>query len=174
VVRHDGDAAAAVAGVRAVLKRLDPGLPIADVRTMEELVSASVAGPRTTALLLSIFAGAALLLAAVGLYGVVAYAVSLRTRELGIRMALGAAAADVRRLVLGQGAVLAGLGVAIGLAGALAASRVLQGLLYGVSATDPAVFAALSILLAAVALGATWLPAFRASRLDPTAALREE
>jgi predicted permease len=173
VVRARSEPVAVAGAVQAVLARLDPGIPIADVRTLDEMASASLAGPRTTSTLLAAFAASAVVLACVGLYGVVAYAAAQRTRELGIRMALGAAARDVLRLVLGQGAGVVGAGVVLGLAGALAASRVLRGLLYEVSAADPTTFVGVSLLLAAVALAAAWIPARRASRLEPAAALRE-
>jgi predicted permease len=173
VVRTRLEPGAIAGAVRAVLSRLDPGIPIADLRTLDEMASASLAAPRTTSALLAAFAVSALALACVGLYGVVAYAAAQRTREIGIRMALGAAARDVRRLVLGQGAGVVGAGLLLGLAGAFAASRVLRGLLYEVSAADPLTFAGLSLLLAAVALAAAWIPARRASRLEPAAALRE-
>jgi putative ABC transport system permease protein len=141
---------------------------------MEERVAGSVARPRITAVLVATFGGAALLLAAIGIYGVVAYTVAQRTRELGIRMALGASAPQVMRLVVVQGMAPALLGVGAGLVGAWALSRTLATLLYGVGATDPATFAAAALFLGGVALAATYVPARRATRVSPTVALREE
>ncbi len=139
---------------------------------MDEWVAESVARPRLTALLLGAFAGLALLLGAVGVYGVIAYTVGERTREIGLRMALGAGVGDVVRMVVRQGALLAAAGIGAGLLASLAATRALAGLLYGVTATDPLTFAVVPVLLAAVALLATWLPARRAARVDPMTALR--
>jgi putative ABC transport system permease protein len=141
---------------------------------MRQVVDRSVAQPRFTVLLLLAFGGAALLLAAVGVYGVISYAVAQRTREMGVRLALGARGADLVRLVVGQGLGLAAVGVAIGVVAALAASRVLGALLFGVRATDPVTFVAIPLLLLAVAILASALPALRALRADPTAALRAE
>jgi len=138
------------------------------------MVDLSVARPRFTMLLLVVFGCVAFVLAAIGVYGVMSYAVKRRAREIGIRMALGARPGDVLRLVVGQGMRLALAGLGVGIAGALLATRLMASLLYGVSATDPLSFAAIALLLAAVALLATWLPARRAVRTDPTLALREE
>jgi putative ABC transport system permease protein len=174
VVRTAGDPTSVVGGVRAAVRDLDPQLPVYDVRTMEERVATTIARPRVTAVLVGVFAATALLLAAIGIYGVVSYTVAQRTRELGVRMALGAPAAGVLRLVVGQGMLPAVGGVVVGLAGAWAAARVLGSLLYGVSASDPWTFAGVALFLLMVALVATWLPARRATRVDPVIALRAE
>jgi putative ABC transport system permease protein len=160
--------------IRAEMKAIDPTLPPANFRTMERLVADSVARPRFSAFLLGLFAAAALLLTMVGLYGVVAYAVGQRTREIGIRVALGAGKRDVFSLVVRQGMLPALVGLVIGLGGALALTRLLASQLYEVRPADPATFLAVSILLLLVALLACCLPAGRAARLDPAAALRCE
>src|SRR5262249_50407907 len=153
---------------------IDSELPIYAVRSMEESMAATVAQRRFAMRLLALFAAAALALSALGIYGVIAYGVSRRTREIGIRMALGARPRDVQGLILGQGLRLILAGVGLGVAGALAITRALSALLYGVSPRDPATFGAIAALLVAVALLATWLPARRAAALDPSAALRSE
>ena len=160
--------------VRAVVRELDPKLPIAQVRTMEQIVAQATAPARFMMLALALAAVLALVLSAVGTYGLVAYAVSRRTREIAVRIAVGASGAQVRWLVLHQGAGLALTGVAAGAAAALAAGRVLQGMLYEVSATDPLTLVAASLFLVAVVLLATDLPARRAARIDPMEALRHE
>jgi len=141
---------------------------------LEEALRAGRAGHRTVMLYLSIFAGVGLFLAAIGLYGVLAYSVARRTREIGIRMALGAQIADVIRLILNQGLALVAVGGVIGMAVALATGRVLRTFLFGVSSSDPLTFVAVTVLLAAVALLACWLPARRATRINPTESLRYE
>jgi putative ABC transport system permease protein len=174
VLRGIGDPRLLAEGMRRELAALDPQLALHRVRPMSELVSASVAQRRFQALLLAAFAAVGLALAAGGLYGVIAFSVSQRTREIGIRMALGAPARGVLRLVIGQGLALVAIGVTIGLAAAFVFSRVLAGLLFRVTTTDPATFALVPALLLLTALVASYLPARRATRVDPLAALRVE
>jgi ABC-type antimicrobial peptide transport system permease subunit len=145
-----------------------------DAFTLESMVSRALGQPRFYVLLLSVFASLALVLAVVGIYGVIAYTVQQRTREIGIRIALGASRERVVSMVVRRGLILAAVGVALGTAGAWAMARVLQSLLFGVSARDPMTFAAVAALLGAVALLASWLPARRAARVDPLVAMRAE
>jgi putative ABC transport system permease protein len=172
VVRTTGEPAAMAAAVRDAVHSLKLEQPVANVATMEEVVARSLSQTRFSMLLLSIFAGLALMLSAVGIYGVMAYVVAQRTREMGIRLAMGAQPRDVLRLVLGQGGKLAVVGVAIGIVAALGMTRVLTSLLYGVSAADPLTFAGVAVLLMLVALAACYVPARRATRVDPMMALR--
>jgi putative ABC transport system permease protein len=174
VIRTQSDPASVAAGARKVIQDLDGEQPVADVRTMESLLSLSIARARFSALLLAVFAGVALVLSGVGIYGVISYTVAQRGHELGIRMALGAQAMDVVKLVLRNGMVLALVGVAIGLIGAFALTRVMTTLLFGVSPTDLTTFVAVSLLLILVALLACYIPARRATRVDPLKALRYE
>jgi len=153
---------------------IDPNQPISNLTTMSQLLAASVARTRFNFLAFSIFAAIALALAAIGVYGVIAYSVSQRYHEIGIRMALGAQAADVLRLIIRQGMKLVLAGVGIGLAGAIALTRLMKTLLFGVSATDPLTFTVITLLLAFVALLACWIPARRAAKVDPITALRFE
>ncbi|PYI85208.1 MAG: hypothetical protein DME26_11555, partial [Verrucomicrobia bacterium] len=162
------------APVRQAILSLDPDQPVANIRTLEQMVSDSVAQRRLTLMLLGIFACAALLLAAIGLYGVMAYAVAQRTQEIGLRMALGAQRSDVLKLIVRHGMRLTLFGVAFGLAGSYALTRVIATQLYEVRPTDPTSFASVSVLLALVALVACWLPARRATKVDPMEALRYE
>jgi len=160
--------------IRPEMKSLDPALPLANFRTMESLLANAVARPRFSSFLLGLFATTALLLTAVGLYGVVAYATTQRTREIGIRIALGASGRNVLALVIRQGMLPALIGLAIGLAGALALTRLLANQLYEVKATDPLTFLCVTAILLLVALAACFLPARRAAKVDPMEALRYE
>jgi predicted permease len=161
-------------GIRADIRRIAPDLPIESTVTMDEAVSASVAQPRFRTVLLVLFAMAATLIATCGIYGLMAYAVTQRRREIGVRMALGADRRDVLRLVLTRALLIVAAGLIVGLAGAAVVTRVLQTFLFGVTPTDPIVFAIVTLLLLAVGLMAAWLPARRATRIDPWAALRAE
>jgi putative ABC transport system permease protein len=173
-VRTEGDPLAKVSAIRDILHRMDPDLPLSEVATMDQSLADSVARQRFGAILITIFAGIALFLAAIGIYGVVAHAMSFRTREFGIRVALGAESGDLAWIVLRHGAALAGVGVLIGLVGTLALTQLIRGLLFEVSAHDPTTIAGVAAFLAAVVLAACWIPARRAMRADPIVALRYE
>ena len=154
--------------------QIDPSLSVFNVRTLAEQVSQSLAPLRVNVVLLGVFGVLALLLASIGLYGVASYSVSQRTREIGVRMALGAQPTNVLGLVLGRGLVLVGAGLVIGLLAALAAAGVMRALVIGINPRDPLTFGVTAVVLGAVALFATWLPARRATRIDPLVALRTE
>lgn len=160
--------------VRSELAAVDRNIPLVRVRVFEEYLTRALAQPRFNAMLLSIFAGTALLLTAIGIYGVMAYSVSQRTSEIGIRIALGAGKHSIFRLVVGQAMAIVAISLALGLIGAFAATRLLTSLLYGVGAADPMTFIGIVLLVSAVAFIAAWLPARRATRVDPIIALRAE
>jgi predicted permease len=168
------DPAALTSAVRKEVAALDTAVPLRSIRVFDEYIARSLARPRFNALLLSIFAGVALLLTAIGIYGVMAYSVAQRTNEIGIRMALGAAQSSIFRLVVGQAMTLVGISIAIGVAGAFAATRLLSSLLFGVGVWDPLTFGSIVVLIAVVAFLAAWLPARRAARVNPIIALRAE
>jgi ABC-type antimicrobial peptide transport system permease subunit len=171
LIRTDLDPHALTAGVRAALRDVAPGIPLIAPGTLDELVSDSMADRALTMGLLAVFAALALVLATVGVYSVMAYSVTQRSSEIGIRMALGARAATVQRMVVWQGARLALLGIGIGLALALALTRLMRALLFEVQASDPVVYLVIAVLLGGVAVLACWVPARRASRIDPIRAL---
>jgi predicted permease len=172
VVRTDGDPATLTPGIRSAIHSLDKNIPLSEIQTMDQVVADATSQSRFYLVLLAGFATVALLLAGVGIYGVMSYSVSRRSHEIGIRMALGAQGRDVLRLVVFQGIVQAMAGIAVGLAGALALSRLMAGLLYSTRATDPMSFAAAVLVLCAVAVTASYVPARRATRVDPMVALR--
>jgi putative ABC transport system permease protein len=172
VLKTTGDPASLAGGLRAAVQEVDRDQPLVRVRTMAEAMTDSVSQPRLRTTLLALFSAVALVLSLIGVYGVMAYVVSERTHEIGVRLALGASPADIRSLVVGQGTRLAGIGIAVGVAGALVTSRALGALLFGVSATDPATFAIAVVLLAVAGGVAAYVPARRASRIDPVALLR--
>jgi putative ABC transport system permease protein len=174
VLRTNMDPAAVSGSLRAAMREIEPTLPVFAVRTMDEVFDGTVTNQRIMLTLLSIFAGLALLLAAIGLYGVLSYIVGQRTREVGIRMALGATAGSVRQLMLSQGLKLAAIGLGIGLVACIAVAKLTSSLLYGVSPYDPLSLGAVSVLLVAIGLFSSWLPAHRATRVNPTEALRTE
>jgi putative ABC transport system permease protein len=174
IARSEIPAEAMLATLREEIREFDAGLPVYEVKTMQQVMGESMARMRFSTLMLAVFSGVALLLAAVGIYGVISYSVSRRTQETGIRMALGARSADILTLVVGQGLRLASIGVVVGLAASFALARTLSGLLYGVSASDALTFVAVALLLMGIAMLACYVPARRATRVDPMVALRYE
>jgi putative ABC transport system permease protein len=173
-IRSTGDPTSLTAAVRHEVLGLDKDLPIFNVKTMQDVMAASTGSRRASVLLVSVFAGVALLLAAIGVYGVIAYTVTQRTRDIGLRMALGARAADVLFMIIGQGMRIALIGTGVGLIGALVITRVIGTLLFEVGVADPFTYAVVPLLLLSVTLIACWVPARRASRVDPIRALRAE
>jgi putative ABC transport system permease protein len=173
-VRTSSDPLSMAASLREQVHQLDKDQSVADMRTLDQVVSASLAQRRLNTLLLTGFAALALLLAAIGVYGVISYAVEQRTREIGIRMALGATRGKVFRLVVGEGMLLALIGLGVGLVAAFGLARLMTSLLYGVAPSDPVTFLAVSILLSGVAFVASYIPARRATKVDPMVALRYE
>jgi putative ABC transport system permease protein len=174
VIRTFGQPLSIVSGVRSTVAELDKNLPISDIRTLDQVTSETLSLKNFLTVLLTSFAGLALLLAAVGIYGVMAYSVAQRIREVGIRMALGAERSDILRGVIRQGLALAFVGIAVGLVGAFGLTRFLSTQLYGVKATDPLTFTVVPFVLVTVAFFAAYIPARRASRVDPMIALRYE
>jgi predicted permease len=174
IVKSAADPAALTSAIRYAVASIDKDQPITAIATMEKLVNDSVSTRRVTLILLGIFSGLALVLAAIGIYGVISYSVAQRTHEIGIRMALGADGGGVLRMILAQGAKIAGAGVVIGLAASLGLTRLMTNLLFSVSAADPLTFAAVAIVLVGVAMLACYIPARRALRVDPIIALRYE
>jgi putative ABC transport system permease protein len=173
-VRTQGRPEDALPAIRGRVHDLDPELPVSTVRTMDQWVSSNAAQPRLNSVLLGVFAFVALLIAAIGIYGVISYSVTQRTREIGVRMALGAPRRDVLRMIVGEGMRMGIAGIAAGLAGAVAVSRALSSMLFGVQARDPLTFASVATILVAIVLAACYLPARRATAIDPVIALREE
>jgi putative ABC transport system permease protein len=174
IVRTRVEPSLAIAGMRRELQVVSGGLPVGQPRTLEDVVARSTARTRFETILSTTFAALALFLAAIGIYGVTAYAVAQRTHEIGIRLALGAASDTVRNMVLRQGMGIALLGVSIGMVGALGVTRLLAAFLFGVTTRDPMVFVTVPLLLSGVALLGVWMPARRAARVDPAVALRTD
>src|SRR6185436_16916487 len=174
VVRTAGPPLSLSTAVRSSVLAIDKDQPVASLQTMDEVVASSISDRRFTLLFLGLFAAVALALAAIGIYSVMAYTVTQRTGEIGLRMALGARSRDVLKLVVGQGMTMALIGVAVGLGGAFALTRVMASLLFSVSATDPITFIAIPLLLLGVAVAACFVPARRATKVDPMVALRYE
>jgi ABC-type antimicrobial peptide transport system permease subunit len=173
-VRHTSDAGALAGAIRGIVARIDPAVPVTTVRTMGELMDRSMASMSFTLLMLGVAAAVALLLGVVGLYGAIAYVVAQRTREIGVRIALGADAGRVSRMVMRQGLTVVAAGVVAGLLAAGALTRLMDALLFEITATDPITFAVVPLILLAVGAFAAWLPARRASRVSPLEALRAE
>jgi len=173
-LRTQGDPRSLVAAVRDAVLEVDPEQPIFDARAMEDRIAEAASGTRFNATLLGFFGFVALALAAVGVYGVIAYSVAERTHEIGIRVALGASREDVAGMVMGQGMLMTVVGLVVGLAGAVFATRFLSSLLYGIQPRDPLVLGAAALVLGVVAMMACWVPARRAMRVDPMVALRHE
>ena len=174
IVRASGAPLALVPAIRRIVAAIDSEVPVSDVQTMDDIIDLSVADRHQLTILLGAFAGLALLLAAVGLYGVLAYAVTQRSREIGLRIALGANYFRVTRLVVGHGLTITCIGLVIGIFASFAVARTLKTVLYGVTATDPITLGGVTLLLTMVALVACCIPAQRASRVDPITVLREE
>jgi len=174
IVKTSGDPGAVIAGVREQIKAIDPELPPFNIQTMNDVLYSSLARERFTTILLIIFAGVALVLAAIGVYGIISYGVTQRVQEVGVRMALGAQTRDVLKLIIGQGLKLVLIGTMVGAAAAFATTRFISDLLYQVSATDPLTFGATSLLIAGVAFLACYVPARRAASVDPIEAIRTE
>ena len=174
IVRSRVDPHTLRAPIEAALREASGGLPVAHIRTMAEVEVRNTARQRFNMLLLTVFGSAGLLMAAIGVYGVMSYSVQQRTQELGVRMALGAQASNLRNMVIGQGMILAVVGVVLGIGGAFWLTRFLASFLFGVKAWDPVAFIVTPLLLSAVALIAVWIPAQRATRVDPMTALRLE
>jgi putative ABC transport system permease protein len=174
IVRTRGEPAQVIAAVRAMMRTIDPDIALYDVETIDQTLGRTLATPRFQAVLITSFGAIALLLAAIGLYALIAYQVQQRTNEIGIRLALGATRAEVARLILSRAFALALTGIAVGLIGALAAGRFLKAVVFQVSTHDPAIYIAVPLLLALIALAATWIPTRRAMKLDPAVALHVE
>jgi putative ABC transport system permease protein len=174
IARTRGNPSQLSSAIQNQLQQASGGLPLASIRTEQEVASQSTASEDFNALLMSVFGSTALLLAAIGVYGLMAYSVAQRTQEIGIRLALGAEVSDVRNMVIAQGMRLAAIGIIIGIASSLGLARLLADFLFGVKPLDPLVFTLAPAMLAAVALFAVWLPARRATRIDPITALRSE
>lgn len=174
VVHTDADKSVVASAVREEIRRIDPQLPLTNVSNMDELLSTSVATPRFNMALLAGLAFCAVVLAAVGIYGTISYSVAQRTRDIGVRMALGADSGDTIWLVVSQVLRVLGIGITIGVLGSLGLSRVMTGLLYGVAPTDPATYVVVGCGVVIVGIAASVIPAMRATRIDPVVALREE
>jgi predicted permease len=173
-VLTSGTLDATVTSARNTIRSIDPGAPIYDIRPLSQVLSDAVSAPRFTAILVALFSAIALAMASVGLYGVIRYSVNQRVREIGVRVALGAGRGEIIRLILGKGLMLTTIGIAIGLMGAIGLTRLIRTQLYNVSPTDPLTLLMVALLLAAISMAASLLPAYRATRVDPVRALRQE